>query len=742
MNSERPKQARPKNPASNRLALARDFIQRNRRRDSLAVLDAHLNAASGVPSNPLQESKVAALLGDYERKRGHFSEAADYYAVASGKLPADETRNWFRPALGQVRALIAQPAVDEAFTLAQGVWTRAKATATEFDETTASALVTLKKKGRVEIAPRPLRPSVVATRLGEAFLQAGEWEMAEFFFKEVMLINPNGGSRARQALSKIALASNRHGEVESRARESLLLGKFRAKTLSAWPLLITGRARQGKPLLTPEDRAALRLITPFSVRARAVLVVCKAIRPHNDTWMDLAADWSKKEGIRFPAIRFELEKMLRSEARLAGVVTRDQAAIALQHARSKEAAPSEAIAAGKAYVRTLLLTGAKKVQWDLVSNHLARRYGKGVANRAIHAMALGAMDANRYDVARTMLVQIRTSVPPTRVQWMRSTWALARMEAVLKDHAAEYATYSEMAQNAAVPPRFRAQALLRALKCAESAKLTVEPADVSWLEVVIEKESDHRVLLDLGRQLGLAGRAFQKLRDKAADKATELANAKLTSLQHPAGALALLLELNRRQYYDFARSTEVVTQFESYAAPRLDWLWSTSSAFWEWYGIVVLSIGRARGLNQGVEAADRYLKDPGTPQEGIAMLAVKTGNMLMAGAQRAQAMPYFARAIQASPDSMTVGAAYYWSMIALWASGKKDEAKVQAGQVKRCYGFRPALAEEWRYDSQASLILKDKNVDAAFTDLGNTYEREYLAAQLEKLDLILAKFLA
>jgi len=739
MKSERTKPARRKNPSANRLTLARDFIQRHRRKDALEILDAHLNAnsssggASGRSGAECDAARVAALLGDYEKKRGHFAEAAEYYALAAAQLPADEPRAGFRASLGHVRALIAQPAVDAAFVAAREALERAKGAAGRFDDSTDQALVDLRENGRIEIGPRPLRPSVAATRLGEAFHQAGEWEMAEFFFKEALQVNPQGGSRARQALAKIALAANRPVEAETRAQEALLLGKFRAKTLAAWPLLISGRARQGKAVFTREDKAGLRSAIP-SVRARAVLVICKAMRPHGDAWMDLAADWSKSEGNAFPAIRFELEKMLRAEARLAGVVTRDQAALALQQARTRNAAPSEVIAAGKAYVRTLLATGAKKVQWELVSNHLAKRHGKGVVNRSIHGMALAAMEAKRYDLARGMLKQIRASVPPTRVQWMRSTWALARMESVLADHNAVYTTYGEIAKNPAVPSRFRAQALLRALRAAEAGKLAVEPADTTWLETLVREETDHRVLLDLGRQLNIAGDSFVKLRDQAADRAAEIAEKKLSTVQHPAAALAVLLELNRRQYYDLGRARQVVAQFETYAQPRLDWFWSTSSAFWEWYGIIIRASGAVKGWQTGMQLADRYLQDPGTPAEGRGMLAVKTGIMLMADKQPRVALPYFAQAIEAAPESMVVGGAYYWTAINLLAQGRMAEAKAQAELVRRCYKLRPALAEEWRFDAQASLILKDKNVDAVMADPTNLYARDYLAKQIFYLE--------
>ncbi len=392
------------------------------------------------------------------------------------------------------------------------------------------------------------------------------------------------------------------------------------------------------------------------------------------------------------------------------------------------------IASAKIYVRTLLLGGTKKVQWELVCNHLARRHGPGVIHRARHAMALAAMEARRHDLARLLLAQIRVELPPTRVQWMRSTWALARMESVLDNHALVYAIYGEIAQNPASPSRFRAQALLRALRAAEAGKLEVPPTDLGWLHTLVQEERDHRILLDLGRQFNIAGTSFKALRDQAADRAATLAAEKLAATSHPATALAVLLELNRRQFFDLWRAEQVLEQFETYAHPRLDWLWSTSSAFWEWYGVVVRSTGRVRGWQSAEVLATRYLTDPGTPVEGGAMLAVSTGLMLVAASRHPAALPYFEQAVRACPDSMTVGAAYYWHAIACLADGDQVGAKRHAQSVRRCYKTRPAFGDEWRYDAQAALILHDMSVGAVTAEhTTHLYPPDYLREQSERL---------
>jgi len=716
----------PVDPVSRRFALARDLIQRNRREPALTVLDGEVGTVPTGVEKGRRTAKVAALVGDYEMKRGRFSEAAGYYATAVKKLGADDVREWFRAALGRIRALLALPSVDEAFAFAQQAWLRAKAGDKEFEASaTALTIGRLTAQGRVEIGPRPLRPSVVASRMGEAFLQAGEWEMAEFFFNEALLVNPNGACRARQALSRIALAGGRNEEAEARAKEALLLGKYRAKTLSAWPLLVAARVRQKKPLLTAEDMAGLASISGSGVRARAVLILSKAIRPHADTWMDMAMRWVEREGEVHSSIRLELEKLIRAEARLAGVVSREQAAVSLRQARSKDAAPSEAIAAGKAYVRTALLAGADTVQWQLVESHLKRRYNEGVAAKATHAMALAAAEVGRRDLARLMLTRIRASLPPRRAQWMRSTWALARMEAAAGDLGAAYHLYSKLADNRAAPSRFRSQALLLALRCAKDGSIDGASPDLRWLDEVIREETDHRVVLDLARQLKIAGAEFDGLKNRASLRARELAEARLAATGHPASALALLLELNRRQLYDLGQAAAVADMFDAYAKPRLAWLWSENLNFWEWYSNVVLATARVRGRAAALALADPYINDPGTPAPGRAYLAAETGLMMVRQGRLVQSMPYFTVAVENMPSAEYVATAYYWFAVKSLARGEAPAASGHAEAVLRCVQGQGRLAKSVSLAEAARNIIQATAGKVA-GDGGETLDGEVL----------------
>ena len=733
----RPEKPRDRDPASRRLAIARDLIQRKRREASLALLSEL--APPSAP--PLRKAKVAALVGDYEHKRGRFAAAANFHAGALAKVPTTEQRDWFRPALGQVRALLAQPDVDAAFTAAVAAWERAQNQAAEFAEITQISVDKLRARKRIVIGPRPLRTSVVASRLGEAFQQAGESEMAGFFFNEALLVNPRGSCRARQALARLSLAEGDAATAESRCREALLVGKTQAKTISAWPLLIAARAAQKKPLFQSEDRALLRRIKSSGVRARAVLEVCRALRARSDdAWMDIATDWISRDGSTQPAISFEIEKLFGAEAHLAGVYTRTHAATALKLARSRDAAPFESIAFAKSYVRTGLLSKDATPAWRLLGRQIETRHNAKVSRRALHAMALGAIEAKQHDLARTILRELRSTTPRGQTQWARSTSALARMERSLGRHAAASETYLEMAANPLVDRRFRAEALILAARSAEAGNVTLPTQDTAWFQSFIATEKNHRTLLDLGRQLRVAPGALAELRHLAIERGTSMAEAELLRAEHPAPALTLLLELNRRQYHDFGQSSRVLDLFESYARPRLDWLWSPSLGFWEWYSIVALSADRRQGPDAALTIARRYLDDPGTPPEGLALLATETGRCLMAHKRTAVALDLFSRATSARPTALTTIYAYYWQALDAWRQNKYIIAQQHAENIRRAIGRKPALLAEWECDSRAALLIENFEVKKVLSDKSNRYTDTFLFEQLANMKSDLTLF--
>lgn len=733
----RPAPPRERDPASRRLALARDLIQRKRRPDALSVL------AKLAPStaNPARKTKVAALLGDYEHKRGRFADAVAYHEGALAQLSAAEPRDWFRPALGRVRALLSQPAVDDAFSAALEAWARAKACAEEFSAQTTLSVTELRARKRLIIGPRPLRTSVVASRLGEAFFQAGESEMASFFFNEALLVNPRGSCRARQSLARLAMAAGDPATAEARSREALLVGKTQAKTIAVWPLLISARAAQKKPLFQNEDRALLRRIKSRGVRARAVLEVCRALRARgDDVWMDIATDWISRDGPAQPAICFEIEKLFGAEAHLAGVYTRTHAATALRLARSRDAAPFESIAFAKSYVRAGLLSRDATPSWRLLGRQIETRHNAKVSRRALHAMALGAIEAKQHALARTILRELRATTPPGQVQWARSTSALARMERALGRHAAASATYLEMAANPLVARRFRAEALILATRSAEAGNVALPAQDTAWFETFIATEKNHRTLLDLGRQLRVAPGALADLRHLAIERGTAMTEAELQRTEHPAPALALLLELNRRQYHDFGQSTRVLDLFESYARQRLDWLWSPGQAFWEWYSIIVLATDRRHGPDAALAIAQRYLDDPGTPPEGLALLATETGRCLIAAKRIATALVLFNRAISARPAAITTIYAHYWQALYAWNRNEYTTAKQEADNIRRAIGRKPALLAEWECDSRAALLIENLEVAKVLSEKPNLYASSFIIEQLERINTDLTLF--
>ena len=198
-------------------------------------------------------------------------------------------RIWIRPAMGEIRALLSAVRPEEALVCADEVWKRARQYHADLEAQMSTTNQELRKGGKIRVAKRPIRPSVILSGLGNAFLDEGYINSARDFYQQAVLTSPNGASRARQGLAQIALAEDRNSDAEQYARESIQMGKFQAKTVAAWPMSVGARFKQGKNPLDEELFTSLNLNRDGRVRARAVHAIVKALRAHGDErWQKIA----------------------------------------------------------------------------------------------------------------------------------------------------------------------------------------------------------------------------------------------------------------------------------------------------------------------------------------------------------------------------------------------------------------------------------------------------------------------
>ena len=230
---------RRESPFSSSLRRIGEFIQKRDFPAALAKADQAIASSGGS-----DKARVLALVGDSEFKRGRFAEAAQIHLQAASES-VNHVSLWLRPYIGQVRALLKVPQVNDALVMARHAVALAEAKMAEFNEQVRQAGDSVRANGSVEVPPVPLRVSVVATRMGYLFLQEGEPEAAEEFFQKAIESAKGGANRARQGLAQIALARGELGKAFNTALDAIRMGKSKAKTISAWSTMIAARRQIG-----------------------------------------------------------------------------------------------------------------------------------------------------------------------------------------------------------------------------------------------------------------------------------------------------------------------------------------------------------------------------------------------------------------------------------------------------------------------------------------------------------------
>jgi tetratricopeptide (TPR) repeat protein len=304
-----------------------------------------------------------------------------------------------------VRALLKSIELDSAYARAQEVWQRTAEGHQELEEELATTNEELEEQGSMQIDARPVRPSVVLTRLGTVFMDEGYIDTAREFFQQAVILSPRGATRARQGMAKVCLANTENSEAEKYAREALLMGKFQAKTVCCWEQHISARAKQGKDLLDQELFTSLQLNQSGSVLARSVLVIVKLLRGFGDPrWKEIAVSWINRDEVIDEIIEIEIAKILLSDEKLIGHDPRLIALAAHRIFRSDKVSPKEMVATAKDVTHMLLLD-ADEPNVRGLAEKAKRRFGQALKGEVLHAIALGAMMASRHDLAREILHQ-------------------------------------------------------------------------------------------------------------------------------------------------------------------------------------------------------------------------------------------------------------------------------------------------------------------------------------------------
>jgi tetratricopeptide (TPR) repeat protein len=719
------------NSFSRSLRAARELISTG---DQAAGLTC-LNTFAGQTRDPRRRAKILLIIGESETTFSRHSEAAAAFAKAANLArQAADLDLLLLASTGQVRALLRSLRTADAITAAQELLGELESAQNTLDETLALTPDQLAARGPVEIPARPPRPTVGLTKLAHAFLESGHTDQARIFLHKAIQLSPNGASRARQVLARLALASDEPALAERYARESLLMGRFQTKTTAAWPLYLDARARQNvSPILEPDVLAAFRTHAKGRTAAASIACIIRSLRAHSDpAWKTLAESAIVNNRLD-PILRNEIEKIILADIKLYSTDTpRPIAARALRLYRAADCSAKELISHAKTYVRHSLLADEEPNLSQL--NRIANRRfpNDPVLQFAVrHTAALGAMMAVKHDLARGWLSTLigDTAATGNLEAWGKATWALARMEALLENDAQAAFCYLDLAANEQTPSRFRIQAMLRGLR--HLGKTGDHSTDIGQLtekiRSILNGTDDFRLLLDAARQLALAGSNFSQLKDEAANRGTDLADQAIAAAKTPQEQLTHLEYLARKLYWDLGRTRPLLQRWEALSEKqKADYRATGGSTWYEYLSLVFLSLTETDRSAEAAALASSVLDHDTATPEGYVILGSTYAVHLLENGQRDKAFEYFTWIAKEVPTHRMAAVAHYWRAVWSLKNSAKDAAATSAQAVRACFGGRPCLLPEWELDAAALMIIYYGDSTAAIAAANGFYSLDFL----------------
>lgn len=709
--------------------------------DHTAGLTA-LNTLASSTRNPPRRAKVLLLIGESETALSRHGEAAAAYtAAANFARQAADLSLLLIASTGQVRSLLRSLRVEDAITAANGLLTELENAQQTLNQTLALTPDQLAAQGPVEISARPPRPTVGLTKLAHAFLETGHTDQARVFLHKAIALSPNGASRARQALATLALASDEPALAERYARESLLMGRFQAKTTAAWPLYLNARARQNlSPILEPDILAAYRSHAKGRTAATSLYQIIATLRAHADpTWKTLAEAAINNPGLD-PILQTEIEKILLADSKLFATDSpRPIAARALRLYRSADCSAKELISHAKAYVRHSLLSEETPDLNQLLRIATRRFPGDPALVHAIrHTACLAAMMAVKHDLARGWLHQLITDTAATGdlEAWGKATWAMARMEALLENHSKAAYWYLDLAANQQTPPRFRIQAMLRGLRhLGRSGDSSTDIGQLTQnIRSILHSTDDFRILLDAARQLALGGEAFRKLKCEAVDLGITFSDRAFVSATTPQEALRILEYLSRKLHCDLVGySTPIIERWDKLTASQKSDFQSVGGSTWFDYLATVFKVLISQGRTvEATTVASSVVDNNAASPEGYVIVGIEYAEWLFFQNQ-SKAFQHFEWIAKEAPVHRKAALAHYWIMLKYLRNGDRQSGVSSAHAVRRCYSGSPALLSEWELDGKASLVICDGNLEEAVRSSGVATTLEFLERMRQRM---------
>ncbi len=697
--------------------------------DDTAAALTELNVIALADRGPAIRSQVAALAAKSEAAQGRFTAAASAYDRAETLAPADGD-TWLSPALGQVRSLLRAVEVDTAQEHATATLAKAEKRWAEYEKAAGRAATTLRQGATFTVEARPPRPSVVAFRLGQQFWQEGEPDTAAFYYAESLRIEPDGATRARIELARLALLNEDPATALDLARQALNLGQFHAKTLSAWPIAIAAARALGTPDLTDQLARGLAQATP-TVRGRARLGIARALRESGDpTWENFANPGPREDPRHILAAEFG--KMKLASAVQAGRGTRHLVRLATDLAATPNLAPREWLGAAKAIVTARLADEKNPSISGLLTKGTAT-YGPAATNELALGLATACLDAQRPDLATPLLRDIiRDNVGDAT--WSRATWTAARTLKADGDLEPAAKLFDRLARRAEVPERFRLTARLEWLRTVvASGNLDALAGAREEILTAARRLDDFELLLDLARQMTLAPAEIATAAEEVFDRGERLARRAFQAAALPADAATIAFKLFRRQS-DFGRFAAITSAWEEIPEKKKLWLWSPQAALWEAIALVATAY-RAQGApTAATTLVDLHLTDPATPPEALAIIGIPEALATLYAGDLPTALDELTWIANQAPTHPLSAYAHYWFALRDQQSGRPIAQHLQA--IHLALGESPSLSWQRDLTARANLLTANLNLEKTTSP----YPKEVLTTQLATIKEDLARW--
>ncbi len=627
---------------------------------------------------------------------------------------------WLSPALGCVRANLKAVEIEAAEDSARRALETAEEKWQTYEQLPAQASGALRAGGGFRVDSRPPRPSVVAFRIGQQFWDEGEPDTAAHYFGESLRIEPNGATRARIALARIALINEDFPGALDLARRALTIGQFHAKTLSAWPIAITAAHALKTPDIVQQLSRGLAQAVP-AVRGRARLLIARSLRDLGNPAWAIFTELSHSEDPDH-VLAAEFAKMNLASAIQAREPAQRIVQLARQIMTIPNIVPREWLAAAKT-IATALIAEERNPGINRLLADGIKIFGPSHQGEFALGLANACLDAEQPARAIPVLQRI-VDANQGDDTWSRATSTLAKTFQNLGDLPAAIPLYDRVARAPGVPERFQLYARLEWLRAVVATGNTAALSGAREEIVnVARRLDDFELLLDLARQMTLAPAEIAAAANEIFDRAEQLARRAFQAELLPDAATLIAFKLFRRQT-DLGRYPAITTAWEALSEKKKLWLWSPQSAYWELIGLVAAAYRAQANPTAATALLDGFLTDPATPPEGLAIIGIPEALTILNAGDLTTALQTFMWICDQSPTHPLCAYAYYWFALRDYRGGSGVADQLQ--RLRLALGDKPGLA--WKRDlaARAALLAADLDITKAESPEDETFLRSQL----------------